>query len=89
MQGSAFARIVDEGDALPVETRKLLIAAERSGDLDTAFDGLAERLAEGVDTASARLLALLEPAIFMLIFVVLAPVILGITTALMSIRTAL
>lgn len=89
VQGSAFGRVVDEVDLLPIETRKLLIAAERSGDLDTAFDALAERLAELVDTSSARVLALLEPAIFLLIFVVLAPVILGITTALMSMRTTL
>lgn len=89
VQGSAFARIVDDVDLLPIETRKLLIAAERSGDLDTAFDALAERLADNVDTASARLLALLEPAIFLLIFVVLAPIILGISTALMSMRTTM
>ena len=47
--------------------------AERSGDLDDAFDLLSADMAEEVDTRSARVLALLEPAAILLMFILVIP----------------
>ena len=60
--------LVENVSALPLATRRMLIAAERSGGLETPFEGLAEDLAADVDRRSSRLLAALEPALIVVMF---------------------
>ncbi len=88
VEGGVWRSLVEKVDMLPLATRKLLIAAERSGDLDSAFDSLSTDLAEEVDTRSARLLALLEPAAILLMFAVVGPLVLAIAIPLLTFKTS-
>ncbi|NJK32931.1 MAG: hypothetical protein HC927_11280 [Deltaproteobacteria bacterium] len=65
----------------------MLIAAERSGDLDSAFELLAADMASEVDTRSARLLALLEPAVIVGLALVIGPIIVSLVLAMLTLRT--
>ncbi len=87
VEGGLWRTLVERVDTLPLATRRLLIAAERSGDLDSAFDGLSADLSDEVDTRSARMLALLEPAAIILMFLLIGPLILAIAIPLMTFRS--
>lgn len=87
VDGGVLRVLIDRVEALPLATRRLLIAAERSGDLDSAFDALAEDMSDEVDKRSARLLALLEPLIIILMFAVLAPIIVAVAVPMMTVQT--
>ncbi len=87
IEGGIWRTLVERVDSLPLATRRLLIAAERSGDLDSAFDGLSSDLSDEVDTRSQRLMALLEPAAIILMFMLIGPLILAIAIPLMTFRT--
>jgi type II secretory pathway component PulF len=87
VEGGIWSKLVERVDSLPLSTRRLLVAAERSGDLDSAFDGLSSDLSDEVDTRSARLMALLEPAAIILMFMLIGPLILAIAIPLMTFRT--
>ncbi len=63
IEGGVLRYLIDGVTALPIGTRKLMIAAERAGDLETAFDILAQDLADELDRRTTRLLAVLEPAL--------------------------
>ena len=78
MEGGVLRSLIEKIDALPLATRKLLIAAERSGDLDQAFDSLSTNMAEELDTRSSRLLALMEPAVILTMFALLGPMVVAI-----------
>lgn len=78
VEGGSFRQLVEEVDELPLATRRLLIAAERTGDLDGAFDALSRDMAEDVDVGSDRLLALLEPLLIVLLFIVIGTLLLSI-----------
>lgn len=86
IEGGVLRQLIEKVDALPLSTRRLLIAAERGGDLDSAFDALAEDAAEEVDRRSSRLLALLEPAAILVTFGMLAPIIISIAAATFAAR---
>jgi type II secretory pathway component PulF len=87
VEGGVLRTLIERVDALPLATRRLLVAAERGGDLDEAFESLAQRTADEVEQRSARLLALMEPAVILLMFAILAPVILAIAVPLINLRT--
>ncbi len=87
VDGGVLRILIDRVDALPLATRRLLIAAERGGDLDSAFDALAEDMASEVDKRSARLLALLEPLVIILMFTFLAPIIVAVAIPMMTVQT--
>jgi len=87
VEGGIWRSLVEKVDELPLATRRLLIAAERAGDLDSAFDGLAKDMADEVDVRSARLLAFLEPAAIVLMFLLIGPLILAIAIPLMTFRS--
>lgn len=87
VEGGVLRILIDRVDALPLATRRLLIAAERGGDLDSAFDSLAEDMAAEVDKRSSRLLAFLEPAVIILMFTVLAPIIVAVAIPMMTVQT--
>jgi type II secretory pathway component PulF len=69
--------LIDQVTALPMTTRRLLIAAERSGDLQTAFETLAGDMAEEVDRRSSRMLAALEPILIVIMFLIIGGLLLS------------
>lgn len=87
VEGGLWRTLVERADALPLATRKLLVAAERAGDLDSAFDTLSGDMAAEVDTKAARLLALLEPGVILLMFALVGPLIIAIAIPLLTART--
>jgi type II secretory pathway component PulF len=87
VEGGVLRILIDRVDALPLATRRLLIAAERGGDLDSAFDALAEDMSLEVDKRSSRLLAFLEPAVIILMFTILAPIIIAVAIPMMTVQT--
>lgn len=78
VEGGTLRSLIEKIDALPLATRKLLVAAERSGDLDQAFDALSVNMAVELDTRSSRLLALMEPAVIVGMFCLLGPMVVAI-----------
>ncbi len=85
VEGGILHKLLEQVTALPLATRCLLSAAERAGDLDSAFDSLAEDLTNEVDERASRLLALLEPLVIVLMFLLIAPLIFAIALPMMSI----
>ena len=79
--------LIDEVKTLPLPSRRLLIAAERSGDLQQAFDTLAGDMADEVEKKSARLLAVLEPAMIILMFLLIGSLVLSIMVPLISLTS--
>ena len=69
--------LIDKVNALPLATRRLLMAAERAGDLDTAFDGLARDMTEELERRTSRLMALLEPAAIVVMFFIIGSLVLA------------
>ncbi|HVZ93353.1 MAG TPA: type II secretion system F family protein [Phycisphaerales bacterium] len=88
VEGGLFRTLVERVEELPLSTRRLLIAAERGGDLETAFDSLSGDLSNEVDTRAGRLTALLEPLLICLMFALIAPLILAIAIPMMTARTS-
>ena len=72
---------------MPLATRRLLIAGERGGDLESVFDALSGDMSTEVERKATRLLAMLEPAAILAMFALLAPLIMAIAIPLMTIRT--
>ncbi|MBL0926791.1 MAG: type II secretion system F family protein [Phycisphaerales bacterium] len=88
VDGGLLRVLLDRVDALPLATRRLLMAADRAGDLDSAFDSLASTTADEVDKRAARLLGLIEPAALIALFLVLGPVIVAIAVPLITRATS-
>ena len=78
IEGGVLRVLIESVDALPLPTRRLLIAAERSGDLESAFETLADDMAVELDRRSTRLLAALEPLLIVLMFLVIGTLVLSI-----------
>ncbi len=87
VEGGVLRSLIEKVDELPLATRRLLIAAERSGDLDQAFDAMAERAGQEVQTKSARLLALMEPMVILMMVGLLGPIIIAIALPMIRLRT--
>ncbi len=87
VEGGVFRSLIEEVDALPMATRRLLVAAERGGDLDSAFDSLATDLTEEVDRRTDRLMALVEPLLIVFLFVVIGSLLLSIMIPLITISS--
>lgn len=71
IEGGLLRVLIDEVTTFPVATRRLLIAAERSGDLESAFHTLAQDMSDEVEKTSSRLLAVLEPALIITMFAII------------------
>ncbi|MCB9838621.1 MAG: type II secretion system F family protein [Phycisphaeraceae bacterium] len=84
VEGGVFSNIIDRVEALPMATRRLLIAADRAGDLESAFGGLSEDLSAEVNKQSDRLLAILEPLLIVVIFVLVGGLIASIMIPLLT-----
>ena len=78
IEGGVFRTLIMQVEALPQATRRLLVAADQAGDLESAFDGLASLHAEEVDKRTARLMAVLEPLLVVILFVIVGSIILSI-----------
>jgi type II secretory pathway component PulF len=78
IEGGVLRILIEGVDALPLPTRRLLIAAERAGDLESAFETLADDMAVELDRRSTRLLAALEPLLIVLMFLVIGTLVLAI-----------
>ncbi len=87
VEGGVFRSLIEEVDALPMATRRLLVAAERGGDLDSAFDSLAADLTDEVDRRTDRLMALVEPLLIVFLFVVIGSLLLSIMIPLITISS--
>lgn len=87
--GGILRTLIDEVTAFPVATRRLLMAAERSGDLESAFHTLAADMTDEVDTKSARLLAVLEPALIVLMFLIIGSVVMALMLPMLTITSRL
>lgn len=87
--GGILRTLIDEVTAFPVATRRLLMAAERAGDLESAFHTLAQDMTDEVDKKSARLLAVLEPAMIVLMFLIIGSVVLSLMLPMLTMTSRL
>jgi type II secretory pathway component PulF len=87
IEGGVLRVLIENVTALPLATRRLLIAAERAGDLETAFDGLASDMADEVDRKATRLLAALEPLLIVCMFLIIASILLAIMVPLITLTS--
>lgn len=78
VEGGLLRVLIDEVQSLPIASRRLLVAAERAGDLESAFVTLAQDMTDQVDRTSARALAVLEPLLIVVMFVVIGALIMAI-----------
>jgi general secretion pathway protein F len=85
IEGGVLRNLIEAVSALPLATRRLLIAAERAGDMETAFTSLAADMAEELDRRSSRLLAALEPALIIALFLIIGSLILSVMIPMMSV----
>ncbi|MEM7623065.1 MAG: type II secretion system F family protein [Planctomycetota bacterium] len=74
VQGGVLTTLIDGVTELPLPTRKLLIAADKAGDLESAFEALSDDMAIELDKQTTRLLAALEPLLLVLLFVVIGTI---------------
>jgi type II secretory pathway component PulF len=84
IEGGLFRSLIEKVEALPLATRKLLIAADQAGDLESAFDSLAKDHAQNVDKKTARLMAMLEPLLIVILFMIVGTMILAIMLPMMN-----
>jgi type IV pilus assembly protein PilC len=84
IEGGVLRVLIDAVDALPIPTRRLLIAAERSGNLESAFETLADDLAIELDRKSSRLLSALEPILIVIMFLIIGSLVLSIMIPLLK-----
>jgi type II secretory pathway component PulF len=84
IEGGNLRTLIDTVDTLPLPTRRLLMAAERSGDLDSAFETLAGDMTEALERKSERLLAAMEPLMIVVMFTVIGALVLSIMIPLMQ-----
>ena len=84
IDGGVLRVLIDRIEAFPIGTRRLLIAADRAGNLDAAFESLAEDHTEQVERLSSRLLAVLEPMLIVAIFIIIGGMILAIMAPMLS-----
>jgi len=78
IEGGVFRTLISKVETLPMATRRLLVAADQAGDLESAFDALAKDHAEEVDKKTARLMAMLEPVLIVILFLIVGTMILAI-----------
>lgn len=84
IEGGVFRNLIQKVETLPESTRRLLVAADQGGDLEDAFNALAEDHAAGVDKKTARLMAVLEPLLIVLLFLIVGTIILAIMMPMFS-----
>lgn len=88
VEGGSLRALIDKVTLFPLATRRMLIAAERSGDLDEAFETLAQDHTDAVDRQSARLLGALEPLLIVGIFLLIGTMMLAIMIPMLNLSQA-
>lgn len=78
IEGGLLRQLIDEVTTLPLATRRLLVAAERAGDMESAFGTLAQDMTEQVDRTSTRLVSVIEPLAIIVLFAVIGSLIMAI-----------
>ncbi|MEM8757294.1 MAG: type II secretion system F family protein [Planctomycetota bacterium] len=84
IDGGVLKVLIERVGTLPIGTRRLLIAAERAGDMDAAFETLADDHTAIVEQRSNRLLAVLEPLLIVGIFIVIGSMIIALIAPMLS-----
>lgn len=87
VEGGVLRLLIDEVESLPLATRRLLIAAERAGDMESAFSSLATDMTDLVERRSSRLLAVLEPALVIFMFLMIGSLLLAIVVPLLTLSS--
>lgn len=83
--GGLLRQLIENVTALPLATRRLLLAAERAGDLDSAFSSLASDMTEEVEKGSTRLMAFLQPALIVILTMVVGSVLISVLLPILTI----
>lgn len=78
VEGGLFSALISKIESLPLPTRRLLVAADQAGDLESAFDALAHDHAQEVEKKTDRLMAILEPLLIVILFLIVGTMILAI-----------
>lgn len=78
VEGGVLRTLIDEVTELPLATRRLLIAAERGGDMESAFTTLAGDMTDEVERRSERLIAFMQPAVVIVMFLVIGSLLVSI-----------
>ena len=76
---------IEEVEALPLATRRLLLAAERAGDMENAFSSLAGDMTDEVEKQATRLLAVLQPAMIVVMTAFIGALLLAILVPILSV----
>ncbi len=84
IDGGVLRSLLDKVTALPLATRRLLVAADRAGDMESAFEGLATDMSDELDRRSARLLAFIEPVLIVGMFLIIGTLLLSIMIPLIT-----
>jgi general secretion pathway protein F len=87
VEGGLLRLLIEEVTQFPIATRRLLVAAERSGDLESAFATLAGDMAEEVDRRSSRFLAVLEPALIVMMFLIIGSLLVSMLLPLLTLTS--
>lgn len=84
ISGGVLRNLIEDVDALPLATRRLLLAAERAGDMDSAFSSLAGDMTDEVQKQTERLLAVLQPAMIIIMTAFIGALLLAILVPIMT-----
>ncbi|MEM7754279.1 MAG: type II secretion system F family protein [Planctomycetota bacterium] len=87
VEGGVLRTLINRMNTLPMATRTLLVAADRAGDLDGAFDELSQDMADRLDTLTGRLLAALEPLLIILLFLFIGALLMSIMVPLLTLTS--
>lgn len=87
IDGGLLRTLIEEVIALPLATRRLLVAAERAGDMESAFATLALDMTNEVDTRSSRLLAVLEPLLIVLMFGIIGALLMAVMLPMLTLSS--
>ncbi|HYF14273.1 MAG TPA: type II secretion system F family protein [Phycisphaerales bacterium] len=87
IEGGVLRQLIDTVTALPVSTRRLMIAAERSGDLGQAFDTLSGDLEQELDRRTSRFLAVLEPGLIIMMAALIGGMLLSVLIPMLTVAS--
>ncbi len=87
VEGGVFRNLIEKVEAFPLAVRRLLIAADRAGDLETAFSGLADDQAKELGKRTDRLLALLEPLLIVFVFLIIGTLVLSLMIPMLTLSS--
>jgi type II secretory pathway component PulF len=78
IEGGVLRNLIEDVRALPLATRKLLIAGERAGDLESVFENLAADMTDELERRSSRALVAMEPVLLVMMFVMIGSLVMAI-----------